>query len=39
VSLLGAPLQTVEAPAERVVIYRTTSAAVKPHGLLLNVGA
>ena len=38
-SLLGELLHTVEAPRDGVVIYRTTSAAVKPQGLLMNIGA
>lgn len=37
-SLLGEPLQTIESPADGDVIYRTTSAAVKQGGLLMNVG-
>jgi predicted deacylase len=39
VSLLGEPLETVAAPSDGVVVYRTTSAAVKRGGLLLNIGA
>jgi predicted deacylase len=38
-SLLGDVIETVEAPQDGFVIYRTTSAAVKPDGLLVNIGA
>lgn len=38
-SLLGDPLETIEAPHDGIVIFRTTSAAVKERGLLLAVGA
>lgn len=37
-SLLGDPVETVEAPNDGVVIFRTTSAAVKANGLLLGLG-
>jgi predicted deacylase len=37
--LLGDILTTIEAPQDGFVIYRTTSAAVKPDGLLVNIGA
>ena len=37
-SLLGEPLEVVHADVGGVVIFRTTSAAVKPGGLLLGVG-
>lgn len=37
--LLGEPLETVEAPIDGVVVFRTTSAAVKERGLLLALGA
>jgi len=38
-SLLGETLETIEAPDDGFVIYQTTSAAVKPDGLLVNIGA
>jgi hypothetical protein len=38
-SLTGELLETVDAPHDGVVIFRTTSAAVKQGGLLMNVGA
>ncbi len=38
-SLLGDLIETIEAPQDGFVIYRTTSAAVKPGGLLVNIGA
>lgn len=38
-SLLGDPIETVEAPYDGVIIFRTTSAAVKENGLLLAIGA
>lgn len=37
-SLLGDPVETVRAATGGVVIFRTTSAAVKPGGLLLGLG-
>ena len=39
VDLLGDPVETIEAPYDGVVVFRTTSAAVKPRGLLLALGA
>jgi predicted deacylase len=38
-TLLGEPLETVTAPIDGVVVYRTTSAAVRHGGLLLSIGA
>ncbi|HET9015473.1 MAG TPA: M14 family metallopeptidase [Thermomicrobiaceae bacterium] len=37
-SLLGEPVETVQADTAGVVIFRTTSAAVKAGGLLLGLG-
>src|SRR5919202_969620 len=37
--LLGEPVETVAAPRDGVVVFRTTSAAVKERGLLLALGA
>lgn len=39
VDLLGDPVETIEAPHDGVVVFRTTSAAVKARGLLLALGA
>ena len=36
-SLLGDEIETIEAPHDGAIILRTTSAAVKPNGLLLEV--
>jgi predicted deacylase len=36
--LYGDTLQTIEAPADGVILFLTTSAAVKEHGLLLGLG-
>ena len=35
----GEPLETIEAPSDGIVIFRTTSAAVAEQGLLLALGA
>lgn len=37
--LLGEVLHEIDAPQDGVVLYRTTSAAVKAEGLLMNIGA
>jgi uncharacterized protein len=37
--LLGEPLDTVEAAADAVVVYRTTSSAVKQGGLLMSLAS
>jgi predicted deacylase len=36
--LYGDPCQTIEAPADGVILFLTTSAAVKENGLLLGLG-
>jgi len=36
-SLLGEVVETIQAPFDGTVLYRTTSAAVKPNGILLSV--
>ena len=38
-SLLGEVVETIQAPFDGTVLYRTTSAAVKPNGILLSVVA
>jgi predicted deacylase len=37
--LYGDTLQTIQAPADGVILFLTTSAAVKANGLLLGLGA
>jgi uncharacterized protein len=38
-TLLGDLIETVEAPFDGVVVYRTTSAAMKQGGLMMSIGA